>query len=196
MAYLSESQLQAMGFASLGQNVKISDKAAIYDAAQMHIGDHSRIDDFCVISGRVEIGRNVHIAPFCLVAGGSPGIALEDFSGLAYRVCVFAQSDDYSGATMTNPTVPTRYKAERRAAVRIGRHCIVGAGALIAPGVVLAEGTAVGAAALVLGATEPWTIWAGVPARKLKPRSRALLMLEQDYLGQDVLPPTDAEEDK
>jgi len=174
-----------MGFASLGQNVKISDKAAIYGADQMQIGDHSRIDDFCVVSGRVTIGRNVHIAPFCLVAGGVPGITLEDFSGLAYRVCVFAQSDDYSGATMTNPTVPARYKAERRAAVQIGRHCIVGAGALIAPGVVLAEGTAVGAAALVLHPTEAWTIWAGSPARKLKDRSRDLLALERDYLAQD-----------
>ncbi len=175
-----------MGFAALGQNVKISDKAAIYGAAQIQIGDHSRIDDFCVVSGRVEIGRNVHIAPFCLVAGGVPGITFEDFSGLAYRVCVFAQSDDYSGATMTNPTVPARYKADRRAAVRIGRHCIVGAGALIAPGVVLAEGTAVGAAALVLRSTEAWTIWAGTPARKLKARSRDLLALERDYLSQSA----------
>ena len=83
---------------------------------------------------------------------------------------------------MTNPTVPARYKAERHAAVRIGRHCIVGAGAIIAPGVVLAEGTAVGAAALVLRSTEPWTIWAGSPARNLKVRSRDLLTLEQDYL--------------
>ena len=187
MAYLSENQLLALGFAALGQNVKISDKAAIHGAEQMRIGDHSRIDDFCVISGRVDIGRNVHIAPFCLVAGGVPGITLEDFAGLAYRVCVFAQSDDYSGATMTNPTVPARYKAEMRAAVRIGRHCIVGAAALIAPGVVLAEGTAVGAAALVLRSTEPWTIWAGIPARKLKARGRDLLALESNYLESDYL---------
>ncbi|MFC3179873.1 acyltransferase [Cypionkella sinensis] len=185
MAYLSDSQLRAMGFANLGQNVKISDKAAIYGAEQMQIGDHSRIDDFCVVSGRVMIGRNVHIAPFCLVAGGVPGITLEDFSGLAYRVCVFAQSDDYSGGTMTNPTVPARYKVERHAAVRIGRHCIVGAGAVIAPGVALGEGSAVGAASLVLHATDAWTICAGSPARKLKNRSRDLLALEREYLAQE-----------
>lgn len=185
MAYLTESQLRAMGFASLGAHVKISDKAAIYGAEQMQIGDHSRIDDFCVVSGRVTIGRNVHIAPFCLVAGGIPGITLDDFAGLAYRVCVFAQSDDYSGASMTNPTVPARYKAERHAAVQIGRHCIVGAGAVIAPGVVLGDGTAVGAASLVLHPTEAWTVWVGVPARKLKDRSRDLLTLERAYLSQD-----------
>lgn len=75
-----------MGFARLGRNVKISDKASIYEAEKMEIGDNSRIDDFCVVSGKIVMGRNVHIAPLCLVAGGNPGITFEDFSGLAYHV--------------------------------------------------------------------------------------------------------------
>ncbi len=182
MAYLSELQLHAMGFAALGQNVRISDRAAIHGASDMRIGDNSRIDDFCVVSGRIDIGRNVHLAPFCLVAGGTPGIVLEDFVGLAYRVSVFAQSDDYSGETLTNPTVPARFKRELRAMVRLGRHCIVGASSIICPGVDLAEGTSVGAASLVLKSSAPWTILAGIPARVLKDRSRDLLALEADYL--------------
>lgn len=186
MAYLSQTALEAMGFAALGRDVRISDRAAIHGASEMRIGDHSRIDDFCVISGRVDIGRNVHIAPFCLVAGGTPGVVLEDFSGLAYRVSVFAQSDDYSGATLTNPTVPVRYKREIRAAVRIGRHVIVGAGTIVCPGVHLAEGTSVGAASLVLKSSAPWTILAGVPTRVLKERRRDLLALEAHYLRGDT----------
>jgi acetyltransferase-like isoleucine patch superfamily enzyme len=185
MPYLTQTALEAMGFASLGRNVKISDKASIYGAGEMRIGDNSRIDDFCVVSGSVEMGRNVHVSPFCLLAGGTPGITLEDFTGLAYRVLVIAQSDDYSGATMTNPTVPGRYKAETRAPVRIGRHAIIGAGSIIVPGVVLAEGTAIGAGSLVLSSTEPWSIFAGTPARKLKDRRRDLLDLERDYLRSD-----------
>ena len=74
MAYLSQMQLEAMGFAALGQNVRISDRAAIHGAAEMQIGDHRRIDDFCVLSGRITIGRNVHIAPFGLIAGGTSGV--------------------------------------------------------------------------------------------------------------------------
>jgi acetyltransferase-like isoleucine patch superfamily enzyme len=182
MAYLDRPALEAMGFSALGQDVLISDKAAIYGAAEMRIGDRSRIDDFCVLSGRVEIGRNVHIAPFCLVAGGVPGIAIGDFAGLAYRVSVFAQSDDYSGATMTNPTVPARYKHETRAPVRIGRHVILGAGVIVCPGVHLGDGSAVGAASLVLKSCAEWTVLAGVPARKLKDRDRGLLALEAEYL--------------
>jgi len=183
VAYLSKDALEAMGFASLGRNVLISDRASIYGASEMRIGDHSRIDDFCVISGKIEIGRNTHIAPFCLVAGGNVGIVLEDFSGLAYRVSVFAQSDDYSGATLTNPTIPSHFKNEVRAPVKIGRHVIVGAGAIICPGVELAEGSSVGAASLVLASCPPWTILAGVPARKIKDRRRDLLRLETEYIA-------------
>jgi len=174
-----------MGFADIGKNVKISDKAAIYDAGQIRIGDNSRIDDFCVISGNLTIGRNVYIGPFGLLAGGTPGLVLEDFTTLAYRVQVFTQSDDYSGETMTNPTVPPRYKKEIFASVRLGRHSIVGAGATIMPGADLAEGTSVGAAALVLKPTEPWSIYVGNPARKLRERKRDLLELEREYLAEE-----------
>lgn len=172
-----------MGFASLGRNVKISDNATIYNAEQMRIGDNSRIDDFCVVSGKLEIGRNVHIAPLCLVAGGKSGIKFGDFSGLAYGVKVFAQSDDYSGATMTNPTVPAEYKSEYFAQVEIGRHVIVGTGSVISPGVTLAEGTSVGALSLVLKSTDAWSIYVGSPARKLRSRKRDLLGMEQEYLA-------------
>ena len=185
MAYLSEDALRAMGFAELGVNVKISDKAAIYGADQIRIGDNSRIDDFCVVSGTLTIGRNVYIGPFGLIAGGTPGLIIEDFTTLAYRVQVFTQSDDYSGETMTNSTVPKDYKKEIFASVRLGRHSIVGAGATIMPGANLAEGTSVGASALVLKPTEPWSIYIGTPARKLRNRKRDLLELEVEYLAKE-----------
>jgi len=185
MAYLTSTQLKAMGFRSLGRDVRISDRAAIYNPELMEVGDHSRIDDFCVFSGRVSIGRNVHIAVFCNLAGGSEGIRMDDFSGLAYGCHVFSQSDDYSGRTLTNPTVPARYKAETKKPVHIGRHCIVGTQSLIFPGVILADGCSVGAKSMVTQSTEPWFIYSGVPARKLKARQRDLLVLEQDYLASD-----------
>ena len=150
MAYLTEKQLNEMGFKSLGKHVKISDRASIYNAGQIEIGDYSRIDDFCVISGKVKLGRNVHITPQCLVAGGVPGLVIEDFVALAYGVKVFTQSDDYSGETMTNSTVPKQFKNEAMLPVRIGSHSIIGAGAIIMPGVEIAEGNSVGANSLVL----------------------------------------------
>lgn len=182
MAYLTCEQLQNIGFASIGKNVKISDKASIYDPDIISIGDHSRIDDFCVVSGKIFIGRNVHITPMCLVAGGEKGIIFEDFTTIAYGVKVFTQSDDYSGETMCNSTVPKKYKNELISQVILKKHTIVGAGSIIMPGVTLAEGTSIGAMSLVLRSTEPWGIYAGHPATRLKDRKKNLLELEKVYL--------------
>lgn len=186
MAFLTEASLAALGFKRLGDNVKISDKASIYNPELMEIGDHSRIDDFCVISGKVTLGRNVHIAVFCNIGGGDLGVTLDDFSGLAYGCHVFSQSDDYSGRTLTNPTVPDKYKHETKASVLIKRHSIVGTCSVIMPGITLEEGTSIGAMSLVTKSTEPWSVYFGIPAKRLKSRKQALLELEQDYLSEEV----------
>ncbi len=182
MAYYTQEELRNLGFKNIGKNVKISNKASVYNFDQIEIDDNSRIDDFCVISGKIKIGRNVHIAPFCLVAGGEKGIIFEDFSGLAYQVQVFTQSDDYSGGTLTNPTIPDEYKKEAKKEVILGRHSIVGAGSIIMPGVILAEGTSIGALSLVRKRTEEWSIYLGNPAKRLKDRKKDLLKLEEEYL--------------
>lgn len=182
MAYLSYDALKSMGFRNLGSNVKISDKASIYNAESIAIGDSSRIDDFCVISGNVTIGKHVHIAPFCLVAGGEKGVVMDDFSGLAYNVQVFSQSDDYSGKTLTNPTVSDKYKKEKKLRVYIGRHVIVGASSIIFPGVNVAEGCSIGAMTLVNKNTDPWGIYVGNPAKRIKERKKGLLELEKNFL--------------
>ncbi|MDR5907493.1 acyltransferase [Franzmannia qiaohouensis] len=182
MAYYSEEQLLKIGFKHVGSNVKISDKASIYDAEEIEIGDHSRIDDFCVISGKVSIGNYCHITPMCLVAGGKLGVLISDFSSLAYGVKVFSQSDDYTGESMVNSLIPKKYKSEIFDKVRIERHVVVGANAVILPGVTVREGCAIGASALLLKSTDAWGIYAGVPASRIKERSKKILELEAKFL--------------
>jgi acetyltransferase-like isoleucine patch superfamily enzyme len=185
MPYLSEQGMHSLGLKHLGKNVRISDRSSIYEPELISIGDYSRIDDFCVVSGNVTIGRNVHFPVFCNVAGGEPGITFGDFSCLAYGVHVFAQSDDYSGHTLTNSTVPDTYKSEAKKPVHVCRHCIVGTSSVIMPGVVLAEGTAVGAMTMVTKSTEAWSIYVGIPARRVRARSRNLLLLKARYLEEE-----------
>ncbi|MBK2341330.1 acyltransferase [Francisella philomiragia] len=181
MSYYTNEELYSLGFKNLGKNVKISRKASIYNHDQIEIGDNSRIDDFCVISGKLQIGRNVHITPQCLIAGGVEGIIFEDFTTVAYGVKIFTQSDDYSGETMTNSTIPKIYKKELFSKVTLKKHTIIGAGSIIMPGVILNEGTSVGAMSLINKSTEAWTIYVGSPARKLKNRKKDLLNLEKQY---------------
>ncbi len=184
MTFLTNLELKQMGFKKLGVNIKISNKASIYNCDQIEIGDNTRIDDFCVVSGKVSFGRNVHVAIFCNVAGGEKGIEFGDFSGLAYGCHVFTQSDDYSGATLTNPTVPSKYKQETKKSIVIGRHCIIGTMSVILPGVKLAEGCSVGAMSLVRKSTLPWGIYVGNPAKRLMERKRDLLELESMYINE------------
>lgn len=182
MAYLPEKTLQSMGFKTVGVNVRVSDKASIYNPEMIELGDYSRIDDFCVVSGKLSIGRYCHITPMCLLAGGVPGIKLSDFCTLAYGVKVFAQSDDYSGSTMVNSLVPGKFKNEYLANVVLERQVIVGAGSIIFPGVTIREGCSVGAMTLVNKSTQPWGIYAGNPARRIKDRKQNLLELEAQFL--------------
>lgn len=182
MAYLTEVQLKKIGFKKLGRKVKISDKASIYDADQIEIGDYSRVDDFCILSGKITLGKYNHITPMCLVAGGTPGITFEDFCTLAYGVKVFSQSDDYSGETLTNSLLPKKFKKEIFAPVFFGRHVIVGAGSVVFPGVTIEEGCSIGAMTLLTKSTESWGIYMGIPAKRIKDRKKDLLALEAKFL--------------
>ena len=186
MGYLTQNALEALGFARLGKNVKISDKASIYEPEKMEIGDNSRIDDFCVVSGKVMMGRNTHLSPFCLVNGGQVGVFMGDFTGLSYGTKVFAQSDDYTGGTMIGPTVPRKYTNIHAQSVHLGRHVVTGAGTIIVAGVTLGDGVATGAATLVLKSLACWGVYAGVPAKKIRNRSRDLLKMEKDYLRSET----------
>ncbi len=183
MAYYSAEKLANFGFRSLGENVKISDKASIYAPEQIEIGDHSRIDDFCVISGRVAIGSYSHITPMCLIAGGEPGVFLSDFCTLAYGVFMFAQSDDFSGTSMVNSMIPKKYKREIKEPVFVGRQSVFGARTVVMPGVKVAEGCSFGAVSLVNKSTSPWGVYVGQPARRVKERNKDLLVLEEEFLA-------------
>lgn len=187
MGYMTSDSLERMGFKRLGDNVKISDRASVYDASLIEIGNNSRVDDFCVISGRIHIGSYCHITPMCLIAGGEPGVFLADFCTLAYGVKIFSQSDDYSGSSMANSMIPRVFKTEIFKPVHLEKHVIVGAGSIIFPGVCLAEGCAVGAMTLVTKSTAPWGIYAGNPARRIKERKQDILKHEAKFLAAKTL---------
>lgn len=183
-SFLTEKELAELGLKRFGKNVKISRNARIYGAENVSVGDNVRIDDFCVLSGVISLGNNVHIAVYSALFGGEAGITVEDFANISSRVCIYAVSDDYSGRTMTNPTVPDKYKAVQKEPVTIGKHAIIGSGSTVLPGVEIAEGTAVGAMSLCKKSTEPWKIYAGIPAKIVKDRKKDLLLLEKEYINE------------
>jgi len=184
MAMLSIKKIKEMGFAAVGKNVQISERASFYGVGRISIGNNVRIDDFCVLAagvGGIRIGNYVHIAVGSSLIGAGE-ITLLDFSGLSSRVAVYSSSDDYSGNSLTNPTVPDEYKNVQNSSVCIGKHVIVGSGSVILPGVVLEEGVAVGALSLVNKKCSAFGIYAGNPVKRIKERKRDLLELEKRFL--------------
>jgi len=184
MPMLSRDALDLIGFASLGDNVQISDKASFYGVSRIVIGNNVRIDDFCVLAaglGGIELGSYVHIGVGSSLIGAGK-ITLSDFSGLSSRISIYSSSDDYSGSFMTNPTVPAVYTGVCHANVYLGRHVIVGSGCVILPGVTLEDGVAVGALSLITKKCMAFGIYAGNPAKRIRERKQDLLQLENEFL--------------
>lgn len=180
-SFLSPEELAQLGLKSYGAKVLISRKASFYGAEHIVIGDNVRIDDFCVLSGDITIGRNVHIAPFCLLMGKC-GIKLGDFVGLSSRVSIYSASDDFSGAFMTNPTVPTKYTNISGGKVCLKRHVLIGANVVVFPKVTINEGAAIGAMSQVSKDVPEWVIAKGIPLKIYCKRDKTLLSMEKKYL--------------
>lgn len=181
-SFYTKKELSEIGLKKYGENVLISRKSSFYGAENISIGDNVRIDDFCILSGHIQLGNYIHIAAYVALFAGDKGIHINDFSGISGRVSIYASNDDYSGETMTNPTIPEKYKNITNKQVKIGKHSIIGTGSVILPGVEIKEGSVVGALSLVASDTDEWSINAGVPSKKIKLRSHNLLLLEKQFL--------------
>jgi dTDP-4-amino-4,6-dideoxy-D-glucose acyltransferase len=187
MAFYTDAELKSFGFAGLGRNVLISEKASIYNASKIVIGDHTRIDDFVILSAGedgFEIGRHVHIACYVSLIGKAR-ITLDDFTGISSRTAIYSSNDDYSGRFLTGPTVPDEFRNVTNGPVHVGRHVIVGAFSCILPGVTVGACSAIGAYSLVNRNVPEGVLAAGVPAKVLKERSRELLELERELIGRE-----------
>ena len=179
--YLSKKALSALKLKKIGRNVLISKDARIYSPSTLIIGDNTRIDDFCILSGNIKIGNNVHFAPHCVVSGKKSLIEFCDYSGLAFGCRILGVSDDYSGKSMTNPTVNSEYKNLTDLPVYIGKHVIIGANSVVMPGCKMDEGSALGAMSLLTKNVESYEIYFGAPAKKLKNRSQLIKEIELNF---------------
>lgn len=178
--YLTREELAELGLKEYGEDVRIGRHAVLYSPETLSLGSHVRIDDFTVVSGTVTLGDYIQVSQFCGLYGGNAGIVMEDFTCLAGRCSVYAVSDDYTGASMTNAMVPDKYRPGIISKpVRIEKHVILGCNCVVLPGVTVAEGTSVGSMSLCNKSTEPWCIYTGIPARKKRKRRQDLLELER-----------------
>lgn len=164
-------------FAKVGNDVFISPLASITRPWLITFHDHVAIDQFVTITTQAEFGDYVHIAPNCSIVGGQHSkVIFEDHSGMAAGARVIAGGADFSAGGLTNPQVPVEYRTEKFTTVVFEKFAILGTNSIVMPGVTLAEGCVIGANSLVTKSTEPWTIYAGNPAKPLKQREKGNIL--------------------
>ncbi len=178
--------MNADDWRAFGQDVIIWPQAKVAGLRHIALGNRVIIDDFVLLiaGDRTEIGDFVHIASFVSLVG-SGVLEMGAFCGISAGCRVFTGNDDFSGASLTGPAVPAKYRKALRSFVRIGKHAVVGANSVVLPGVSIGEGAVVGANSLVKSDCPPWTICAGTPARpiKIRPKDR-ILELERQLIGE------------
>ena len=167
-----------------GENVIIGSTVRIRYPELVEIGDNVIIDDFTYISTSLKIHSFVHISAGCHLIGGQRShVTFKDFSTLSPNVVLAAGSDDYSSGIAT-PLVPQEFKGEVvYGEILINSHSIVGANSTVLPNVLFSEGSALGAQSLLNVSPDSWSIYAGIPAKKIKLRKKEeIKLLEKKFL--------------
>ena len=193
MAYLSREELNKMGFASLGNEVYISDKASIYNASKIAIGSYVRIDDFCLLSageGGIEIGNYVHVSCYACLIGQSK-ITVKDFVAISIKATILSSTSDFSGDTLPklqgylDDAIDEDLFSVISKPVTLETHTGIGAHTIVFPGVTIGKGSAIGAQSSVYEDVNEWGIYFGNPVRFIKKRSEVAYNRMQAILQQN-----------
>lgn len=166
-----------------GKNVIIGKTVRIRYPELVEIEDNVIIDDFTYISTALKLHSNVHISAGCKIIGGKKSyVEMFPFSTLAPNVVLSAGSDDYLDGIAT-PLVSLDYKANAIIGeIILKKHSIVGAGSVVLPNVTFNEGATLGALSLANKNLEEYSLYAGIPAKKIKHRNKPnILELENKY---------------
>lgn len=155
--------------------VTVYESAKIIGAEHITFGSPVLIDDFTLIVARepISLGNYVHIACFSAITGGGR-VEIGDYCAVSQGAKLLTGTDDFTDGGFGNSTVPAEYRNARRAPIALGRFCIVGANAVVLPGVTIGEGAVIGANSVVTRDLEPWGVYIG--NRRHRERNRDEVM--------------------
>ena len=157
-------------FKKKGVDVRISEHSIISRPEIVELGDHISIDMWTYISTKAILGNYIHIAPSVSIIGGADSsIIMEDFTNIGSGSRIICATDDFMQG-LISPVVPIEHRTVISKPVIFKRYSTVGVNCVVLPGVTLAEGSIVGANSVVTKDTEPWTVYAGSPAKPIKNR--------------------------
>jgi len=180
-------------FNKVGQNVIVYEPITIIKPEMISLANNIIISEFVYINGGLGtyIGNHIHIAAQSCISGGGYFV-IEDFAGLSAGVKIITGSALFNGEGLTSPTLPADFQSVKRSFVIIKKHCVLATNVIVHPGVVIGEGAIVASGSIVTKDVEPWSIYMGTPAKKIKERdSRNILKLEKELYDVQKLQPSD-----
>jgi acetyltransferase-like isoleucine patch superfamily enzyme len=170
-----------------GQDVVIDANTRFTRPELVAIGNRVSIDWGFYCTTALTVGDYVHISPHVAVIGGSKtGLIVGDFCFISVGARMICGSEQFHGAGLIGPLIPDEYKDEQiLEPIVMQAFSGVCANSVVMPGVVMAEGSILGANSFLKTSTEPWTIYAGSPARPIKTRRMDKMKQYAKELGYD-----------
>ena len=138
--------------------------------SRLDIGPRSAVDkatilwmgDECGNEGKIAIGKNVYIGPFCFL-GSCHELQIGENSLIgahAYLITVNHRTDQAG--------VPVANQGYQGANIKIGKNVWIGAHVVVLPGVEIGDNAVIGAGAVVTKSVPSGETWVGVPAAPLR----------------------------
>lgn len=169
-----------------GEDVFIDEFSKIKRPHLVMIGNHVAIDFGFYCTTALFLGSYIHIAPYVTVIGGESALfEMENFTTVAAGSRIICRGDAHMGAGLVSPVIPDEFRDDIVGReIRMESFSSLGTNAIMMPNTSLAEGVVVGANSLVTKPIEePWTIWVGSPARKIKDRPQEKMIEYARSLG-------------
>ena len=167
----------------VGSDVRISENAEITRPHLVSLGSHIAIDSWVYISTQLECGDYIHIAPGVTILGGEASILkMGNFTNIGSGSRIVCASDNFKEG-LISPVVPIKYRTAINKPIVFEDFATLGVNCVVLHGVTLAEGTIVGANSLITKDTEPWTIYAGSPAKPIGKRDKKRALESAKELG-------------
>lgn len=148
-----------------GKNVRLFGFVNLYGCS---IGDNTKVGVFVEVQKNAVIGSNVKISSHTFVC---EGVQIEDDVFIGHNVSFI--NDKFPRGTNADGGLQTEADWEVVPTI-VRRGASIGTGSTILCGVTIGEGAMVGAGSVVTRDVAPYTVVAGVPARRLKSISKPL----------------------
>lgn len=156
-------------FAACG-SARFATGLCIECAGRMRLGDGVRLGRGCVLTargGRLEIGDFSALSPYAQIGADSGRVSIGRRVAIGPGSVLRAANHCFERVDL-----PIMSQGHRPGSIVIGDDVWIGANCVITPDVRIGEGAVIGAGAVVTRDVEPFSVAAGVPARKIGERGK------------------------